>query len=149
MDKFHILQIWLNAWEEKFVLRELKTNKRRAVKINRGFPKHIQRYHDALNVANDSELFFISRKHTVYTTQRINAIFKEIKRKYHLKVEHFSTHSMRKTFGRRVIEASGENAEMAIIRLSEQFNHSNTRITKIYLGIHQEELLSTYDMLDF
>lgn len=136
-------------YQDKFVLRELKTNKRREVKINKGFQKHIQRCHDALNVADDGELCFISRKHTVYSTQRINAIFKEIKRKYNLKVEHFSTHSMRKTFGRRVVEASGENAEMAIIRLSELFNHSNTRITKIYLGIRQEELLSTYDMLDF
>lgn len=136
-------------YQDKFVLRELKTNKRREVKINRDFQKHIQQCHDALNITDDSELCFISRKHTVYSTQRINTIFKEIKRKYNLKVEHFSTHSMRKTFGRRVVEASGENAEMAIIRLSELFNHSNTRITKIYLGIRQEELLSTYDMLDF
>ena len=75
--------------------------------------------------------------------------FKEIKTKYHLKVEHFSTHTMRKTFGRKVFESAGENANMALMRLSELFNHSSPRITKIYLGIREKELLETYDLLDF
>lgn len=85
----------------------------------------------------------------VYSTQRINILFKEIKKKYNLKIEHFSTHSMRKTFGRKVYESSGENANMALIKLSEIFNHSNISITKIYLGIREKELLETYDLLDF
>lgn len=136
-------------YSDKFVLNETKTGKRREVKINRDFQRHIRKCHVALKVEDDTEHCFVSRKHTVYTTQRINKLFKEIKRRYNLKVDHFSTHSMRKTFGRRVVEASGENAEMAIIRLSELFNHANTKITRIYLGIRQEELLSTYDMLDF
>ncbi len=56
---------------------------------------------------------------------------------------------MRKTFGRKVYESSGENANMALIKLSEIFNHSNISITKIYLGIREKELLETYDLLDF
>ena len=64
-------------------------------------------------------------------------------------VEHFSTHSMRKTFGRKVYESSGENANMALMKLSELFNHSNVGITKIYWGIQEQELLETYDLWDF
>ena len=79
----------------------------------------------------------------------IYVLFKEIKQKYHLKVEHFSTHSMRKTFGRKVYESAGTDAAMALMKLSELFNHSSPKITKIYLGIRQEELLQTYDMLTF
>lgn len=56
---------------------------------------------------------------------------------------------MRKTFGRKVYESSGSDAVMALMRLSELFNHSSPRITKIYLGIRQEELLSAYDLLEF
>ena len=85
----------------------------------------------------------------VYSTQRINVLFKEIKKKYNLKIEHFSTHTMRKTFGRKVFESAGENANMALMKLSELFNHSNVSVTKIYLGIREKELLETYDLLDF
>ena len=85
----------------------------------------------------------------VYSTQRINVLFKEIKKRYNLKIEHFSTHTMRKTFGRKVFESAGENANIALMRLSELFNHSNMSITKIYLGLREQELLETYDLLDF
>lgn len=85
----------------------------------------------------------------VYSTQRINVLFKEVKSKYSLKVEHFSTHSMRKTFGRKVVEAAGENSEFALIKLSELFNHSDVQTTRRYLGLRTEELMETYDMLNF
>lgn len=76
-------------------------------------------------------------------------LFKEIKEKYKLKVEHFSTHSLRKTFGRKVVEAAGSNSEMALIKLSELFNHADVMTTRRYLGLRTEELLETYDMLSF
>ena len=135
--------------DDKFTINEKKTNKRRTVKINSDFQQHIKRCHDALRIKNDDEKCFLSQKKVVYSTQRINILFKEIKKKYNLKIEHFSTHSMRKTFGRKVYESSGENANMALIKLSEIFNHSNISITKIYLGIREKELLETYDLLDF
>ena len=111
--------------------------------------EHIRKCHDALNITNDAEKCFISQKKMVYSTQRINVLFKEIKKRYNLKIEHFSTHTMRKTFGRKVFESAGENANMALMRLSELFNHSNVSITKIYLGLREQELLETYDLLDF
>lgn len=135
--------------DDCFVINEKKTGKRRQVKINRDFQKHIKDCHDALKITNDDQKCFLSQKKVVYSTQRINVLLKEIKKKYHLKVEHFSTHSMRKTFGRKVYESSGNDAAMALMRLSELFNHSSPRITKVYLGIRQEELLSTYDMLTY
>lgn len=135
--------------DEKFVLNEKKTNKRRVVKINADFQQHIKQCHDVLGIKNDSEKCFLSQKKMVYSTQRINVLFKEIKKKYNLKIEHFSTHTMRKTFGRKVFESAGENANMALMRLSELFNHSNVSVTKIYLGIREKELLETYDLLDF
>ncbi len=135
--------------DDKFTLNEKKTNKRRVVKINADFQQHIKQCHDALRITNDNEKCFLSQKKMVYSTQRINILFKEIKKKYNLKIEHFSTHTMRKTFGRKVFESAGENANMALMRLSELFNHSNVSVTKIYLGIREKELLETYDLLDF
>ena len=71
-----------------------------------------------------------------------------IKYRYDLKVEYFSTHSLRKTFGRKVFESS-DNAELALVKLLELFNHSSVSITKRYLGLKQEEILQTYDCLSF
>jgi len=72
-----------------------------------------------------------------------------MKEKYGVKIEHFSTHTLRKTFGRKVVAAAGESSEMALIKLMKLFNHSSIAITKRYLGLRQEELMETYDMLDF
>lgn len=135
--------------DDKFVLHEKKTGKRRVVKINADFQQHIRKCHDALHITNDNEKCFFSQKKMIYSTQRINVLLKEIKKQYNLKIEHFSTHTMRKTFGRKVFESSGENANIALVRLSELFNHSNISVTKIYLGIREKELLETYDLLDF
>lgn len=135
--------------DEKFVIVEKKTGKRREIKINSNFQKHIADCCMSLGVSDKNEKCFISRKKTVYSTQRINVLFKSIKSKYGLKVEHFSTHSMRKTFGRRVVEAAGENSEFALIKLSELFNHADVMTTRRYLGLRTEELLETYDMLSF
>lgn len=135
--------------DDKFVLNEQKTGKRRVVKINADFKSHIQDCHDALHIDNDNEPCFLSRKGMVMSTQRINIRLKEVKGKYKLKIDNFSCHSLRKAFGRRVFEMSGENAQMALVKLSELFNHSSVAITKIYLGIREEELLEAYDLLQF
>lgn len=135
--------------DDKFVINEQKTGKRRVVKINADFQKHIQLCFDALKISNMDEPCFLSRKNMVMTTQRINVRLKDIKKKYNVKIDNFSCHSLRKAFGRKVFESSGENAQMALVKLSELFNHSSVAITKIYLGLREKELLETYDLLDF
>lgn len=134
---------------DTFTLIEKKTGKRREIRVNPNFQNHIADCCKALGVTDRSEKCFISRKHTVYTTQRINKKLKEIRTKYGLKIEHFSTHSLRKTFGRKIVEAAGKDAEFALIKLSELFNHSDVRTTRRYLGLRQQELLETYSMLTF
>ena len=134
---------------EKFVVTEQKTGKRRESRVNCNFQKHIADCYKALGIVDINEKCFLSRKKTVYSTQRINVLFKSMKSKYNLKIEHFSTHSMRKTFGRQVVEAAGENSEFALIKLSELFNHADIQTTRRYLGLRSQELLETYDMLSF
>ena len=134
--------------EAKFVLIEKKTGKRREVKINREFQKHIRDCYQALAIKDMDEQCFISIRNKTYSIQWINLILKELKYRYNLKINHFSTHSLRKTFGRKVFESS-DNAELALVKLMELFNHSSVSITKRYLGLRQEEILETYDCLSF
>lgn len=135
--------------DDKFIINEQKTGKRRIIKINADFQKHIQQCYEALQITNMDEACFLSRKNVVMSTQRINVRLKEIKKRYNIKIDNFSCHSLRKAFGRKVFESSGENAQMALVKLSELFNHSSVAITKIYLGLREKELLETYDLLDF
>ena len=136
--------------DSSFELIEKKTQKRREVRINQGFQKHIWDCYNALLITDKSEKCFKSRERRVYSIQRINMLLKDIKKKYGIKsVKNFSTHSLRKTFGRHVYERADSNGEMALVMLSELFNHSNISITKRYLGLRKEEILGCYDLLDF
>lgn len=136
--------------DAKFVIIEKKTGKRREVRINKEFQRHIKDCYSALNIQNLNELCFLSGrgKNKVYSTQWVNIVLKDLKNRYSLKIDHLSTHSLRKTFGRRVFESS-ENAELALVKLMELFNHSSVAITKRYLGLRQEEILQAYDCLSF
>ena len=108
----------------KFSLIEKKTGKRREVKINEGFQKHILDCYNALKVEDMTEYCFLNNRGEVISTQMINRHLKAIKVKYNVKVEHLSSHSFRKTFGRKVVESAGEQSEMALIKLSEIFDIS-------------------------
>lgn len=145
------------TWEqllspEPFTIIEQKTQKKRTIKINSDFQAHLKKCYEGLNCPNPKSRFLISRKKQVFTTQRLNVLLKEIKTTYKMKdVPHISCHSLRKCFGRKYYETQCElgNGEKALLMLSMMFNHSSPAITKIYLGIRQEELLSTYDCLQF
>lgn len=142
-------------WEQllgsdSFAIYEQKTGKRREIRINKGFQKHIKDCHDALEIKDDTRPCFLSRFGSVLSIQMVNRHFKTIKVKYQLKVKNFSTHSLRKTFGRRVVEmAPAGQADIQLIRLSELFGHVSVAVSRRYLGLRQEELGEVYDSLSF
>jgi integrase len=135
--------------KDEFQLIEKKTQKNREIKINPQLKRHISDCYNIIRPASQEEFVFISQKGTVYSIKRINVILKDLKVRYDLKIKNFSSHSLRKCFGRTIFERSGENAELAIVKLSQLFNHSSTSITRRYLGISQKELMETYDILSF
>lgn len=134
---------------EELTITEIKTGKQRTIRINMQLQQHIKECYRHINPVGINAPILISQKGTVFTIQRINVLLKEIKKKYRLKVNNFSCHSLRKTFGRQVYNMNSDNAELALVKLMELFNHSSVAITKRYLGLRQEELLNTYDSLTF
>lgn len=134
---------------DEFTIQEKKTGKTRTIRINSQLKRHIADCYKNINPVSINSPILISQKGTVYSIQRVNKILKEIKAKYKVNVKNFSCHSLRKTFGRQVYNQNSENAELALVKLMELFNHSNVAITKRYLGIRQDELLETYDCLSF
>lgn len=141
---------WEQILGESFAINEKKTGKHREIKVNAGVQEHIKECYKALGIKDPHEKCFLNRYGDVISIRRINVVLKAIKVKYMLKdIQHFSTHSFRKTFGRKVVEMAGENSEMALIKLAELFNHSSTSITRRYLGLRQQELSEAYDTLQF
>lgn len=142
------------TWEqllsgESFAIYEQKTGKRREIRINKGFQDFIRECYVALKVCDISQPCFLNRFGGIITNQMVNRHFKTIKVRYQIRVKNFSTHSLRKTFGRRVVDLAGPNAEMALIKLSEIFNHVSPLVTRRYLGLRQEELGEVYESLMF
>lgn len=133
----------------EFTIIEKKTGKQRTLRLNPQLQRHIAECYEQINPIGENAPILVSQKGTIFTIQRINVMLKEIKRRYHLRVGNFSCHSLRKTFGRQVYTMSGDSAELALVKLMELFNHSSIAITKRYLGLRQEEILETYDVLSF
>ena len=117
-------------------ITEGKTKKKRSLKVNEHIKLALTYFDDDLK-----GYAFKSQKGTPFSSQHINRLLKK----------HFkgigggtvSSHSLRKTFGRRVFETNNES-EKSLIYLSQLFNHSSTQVTRTYLGIQQEELDNIY-----
>ena len=94
---------------------------------------------------------FLNRYVSIISLQMINREFKTIKVRYQLKIDNFSTHTLRKTWARKIYE--NENAQgrgdMAHLKLLELMNHSAPNITRRYIGLRQQELGEVYDPLQF
>ena len=133
----------------EFTITERKTGKLRTLRLNSQLQRHIVECYEHIHPIGVNAPILVSQKGTIFTIQRINVMLKEIKKKYRVHVGNFSCHSLRKTFGRQVYTMSGDNAELALVKLMELFNHSSIAITKRYLGLRQEEILETYDVLSF
>ena len=121
---------------DSITIIEGKTKKKRTLKVNEQIHKALKSFDaDARGYA------FISQKGTPFSPQHINRLLKQhFKGVGNGKV---SSHSLRKCFGRRVYDVNGQS-EHALVKLSQIFNHSSTQVTRIYLGIQQEEIDDIY-----
>jgi integrase len=132
--------------KQDLVLTEHKTGKPRKITINPrvteavDFCSNEQRLQDRFNP--DSYIFanrWGSPVGISYVNKRLKVIFK----KYHVSVKNPSSHTLRKTFGKRIYE-SDNKSERALVYLSEIFSHSSIAITRRYIGITQEQIANVY-----
>jgi len=141
-------------WEQilnvdEFTITEKKTQKKRTIRINPQLKNHISNCYIQIKPNSIESNILISQKKSVFSNQQINNLLKLMKEKYKLNIKNISSHTLRKTFARQVYNQNSDNAELALVKLMELLNHSSMAITKRYIGLRQEELLSTYDLLSF
>lgn len=129
---------WSDLVGDTFEIIEKKTNKHRVIRVNDSIKSVLKKF----DIENYNEFIFVSQKGSVYSVQQINRILKNVF-KIESKKHNISSHSLRKSFGRRVYENNNES-EKSLVYLSELFNHTSLSITRKYLGIRQEELNDIY-----
>jgi integrase len=119
-------------------------SRRRKIDIISDIRDLIARVYSKMQVKKLSDYIFLNRKTgKPYTTQNMNGVLKTLAKRYRLSAGRFSTHSLRKTFGRHYWEENN-HSEQALIILSEVFRHQKISDTKRYLGITGDEIKSVY-----
>ncbi|UJH90932.1 tyrosine-type recombinase/integrase [Antarcticibacterium sp. 1MA-6-2] len=115
-------------------ITEGKTGKKRNLKVNENIRAALEYFKEE----NGEFYAFRSRKGTVYSIQQVNRVIKK-----YFKGTDITSHSLRKSFGRRVWD-NHQQSEKALVYLSELFNHTSVSVTRKYLGIRQTELDDIY-----
>lgn len=134
--------------KEILTITEHKTKKIRSIKLNTDLLAIINRIYPQLNISDPNQLIFMNRYGTKAIDQSyVNVKLKEIFSFYKIKINgNISTHTFRKTLGRRVMEQN-DYSNQYLILLSVLLNHSNISTTKKYLGIQDKEIYDIYDSL--
>ena len=128
---------------------EQKTGKTRHIPINSSVQQKIRELYELMDRPDRKDYIFCGTNgSTPITIQRVNQILKDFKYKYHLSIDHFSTHTFRKTFGRYVYDTHNHSAE-SLLLLNKIFKHTSVQITKTYIGITQDEISSIFDSIKF
>jgi len=127
---------WTDLFSDRVNIKETKTKKSKQFPINDNIKNALKHF------VPGNDFVFVSQKKQVFTIQQINRILKKI---FEVDSRHLniSSHTLRKTFGRRVWNLNGQR-EKSLIYLCDLFNHSTPSVTRRYLGIRQDELNEIY-----
>jgi len=131
--------------KETITLYEKKTNKSRTIFINDDLRKIIATEYKE----QDPHIYCFRSKFANkpmgigWVNRKYKAIFDTLEIEYYGNI---SSHLFRKTFGRRYMVLNDWD-EKALMILCDVFNHANLRMTRIYLGINDEEIENVYKSL--
>ena len=124
---------WNDLLEQDILeLTEQKTKKNRRITLNPQLKEIVSRIYKSQKGVERESLIFLNRFGKVaLSRQYINTQLKEIAAKYKLTkdVNSIKSHSLRKTFGRRVFEVN-DRSERALILLSDILQHSSVGTTE-------------------
>jgi integrase len=138
---------WINIInKDELELQEGKTGKYRKITFNETLKEIISICYNnvRLNPRYDvNDIVFCNKNKKALTRQYINRQLHIIFKENRVKVQNGSSHTLRKTFGRRVYEMN-DNSEASLVLLSSIFNHTSTSITRKYIGLTQEIIQNVY-----
>ncbi len=129
-------------FREYFSLKEKKTGKEKKIKINNALSNEIRSYLSKEEFTQHSYLF-VSQKGLHLGRVQAYRILKNAAEAVGL--EHFGTHSLRKTWGYWTYKLSNHNIGL----IMDTFNHSSQSVTLRYIGISQDQKDELYKLVQF
>ena len=133
--------------KEELVVKEKKNGKSRNITLNPALVELITYVHQKLSahekITDANTNIFLNRWNQKLSLQYTNRKLHIIFAKYNIKTKNGSSHTLRKTFGRRVFEVN-DRTDSALILLSHIFGHSSTAITRRYIGLQEQEIENAY-----
>ena len=132
--------------KDDFTLKEQKTSKLRKITINISVKEALTQVSRELTKVgryNEDGYVFANRWGSPVTISYVNKQLHKIFPKYNVKVQNPSTHTLRKSFGRRVFE-QGNKSEKSLIYLSDIFSHNSIATTRKYIGVTERQIADVY-----
>lgn len=131
---------------DSFEVVEKKTGKVRPINVNEDLAGIIREARAAIMPESDGPIFTSKKGRAIgkqLTVVGANIRIKETLERYGIETQNPSSHTLRKTFARRVYENNGQT-EDALILLSQVLNHSGPAMTRKYIGITRERIQNIY-----
>jgi len=145
-----ILQLtWQQILSDHFAITEGKTQKVRKIDVHKDFKKLASRVGRLCNISEGEDRLVFTHQRSDGNQERpitVVAANKRIKRafeEYGIETQNPSSHTLRKTFGRRVYE-NNHKSEAALVLLSQIFGHRDISTTRRYIGLTQEKIANGY-----
>lgn len=128
-----------------FTITEQKTGKTREIDINPELQEKIEKYFRLMNRIN-LKGFILEGKRSNGESVKVSYLNKQLKKlnfKHCLKHPNFTTHTLRRSFGKAIYEKFGKS-EHSLVLLSKVFSHSSIAITREYIGLEKEMIANVY-----
>ncbi len=132
--------------KDDFTVKEQKTGKLRKITVNPAVKDaliHVSRELTKVGRYVEDDYVFANRWGAPLTISYVNKQLHKIFPKYSVKVQNPSTHTLRKTFGRRIWEMDNKS-ERSLIYLSEIFSHNSIATTRKYIGVTERQIADVY-----
>ena len=127
---------------------EKKTTKTRNITINQNLFDIIKYCEEKLYPTIGKEIYWdnfiiCNREQKKLSLQYVNRKLHYLFDLSKLKVQNSSSHTFRKTFGKRIYEMNGRSSD-SLVLLSQIFGHSSIEITRKYIGLRREQIQNVY-----
>jgi len=134
------------TWEsvlnkDELLLIEKKTGKRRVIKVGAVLKSILVEYYEIMQQPVLHDTIF------KYTLRHTNRLLQFGARSVGIRKKRISTHSLRKS-GARFLYEENNRSEDVFLKISMILNHSNTQVSRRYLGITKEEISDVYSGFD-
>ncbi len=123
--------------KDELLLIEKKTGKRRVIKVGAVLSSLLIEYYVIMQQPDLQDTIF------KYTLRHTNRLLQFGARSVGIRKKRISTHSLRKS-GARFLYEENNRSEDVFLKISMILNHSNTQVSRRYLGITKEEISDVY-----